>query len=227
MTTPPRDEAELLARARTWAGATVRELAAACGGAMPRDLRRHKGWLGELLETALGATASSRPLPDFVALGIELKTIPIDPVGRPLESTHVCTVALGDLIGQRWQTSTVRLKLRRVLWVPIEARGDLPLADRRVGQPLLWSPDTAQEAVLRADWEEHMELLSCGRFDELDARLGQYLQIRPKAANGRALTAAGDSNGLPAATLPRGFYLRPSFTRTLLDRARRHPRLEG
>lgn len=213
---PPRDEAELLDRARAWSGATVCEVAAACGRAMPRDLRRHKGWLGELLETALGATASSRPLPDFVELGIELKTIPIDPLGRPLESTHVCTVALNALTGQRWPTSTVRLKLRRVLWVPVEARSELALADRRVGQPLLWSPDSAQEAVLRADWEEHMELLSTGRFDELDARLGQYLQVRPKAANGRALTAAGDDGGVPAATLPRGFYLRPSFTRTLL-----------
>ena len=214
---PPRDEAELLARARAWAGATVGELAAAHQWPVPGDLRRHKGWLGELLETALGASAGSRPVPDFAQLGIELKTIPITEDGRPRESTHVCTVALGALIGQHWLSSTVRLKLSRVLWMPVEARDDRPLAERRLGHALLWSPDAAQENVLRADWEEHMELLSTGRFDELDARLGVYLQIRPKAANGRALTAAGDRNGAPAATLPRGFYLRPSFTQMLLN----------
>ncbi len=214
--TPPRDEAELLARAQGLAGTTVGELASALGHSVPRDLRRHKGWLGELVESALGATASSRPVPDFTELGIELKTIPIGDDGRPRESTHVCTVALGDLIGQRWQQSTVRLKLSRVLWMPVETRGELPLAARRFGLPRLWSPDTRQESVLRADWEEHMELLTTGRFDELDARLGLYLQIRPKAANRRALTAAGDSGGAPAVTLPRGFYLRPSFTHTVL-----------
>ena len=214
--TPPRDEAELLARARHWAGATVGELARTLEQDVPRDLRRHKGWLGELLENALGATAGSRPLPDFTELGIELKTIPIGADGRPRESTHVCSVALGNLIGQRWQDSTVRLKLARVLWVPVETRDELPLAARRIGLPRLWSPDTAQESVLRADWEEHMELLSTGRFEELDARLGLYLQIRPKAANRRALTAAGDSGGAPAATLPRGFYLRSRFTHAIL-----------
>lgn len=214
---PPRDEAELLARARAWAGATVGELAAAHQWRVPSDLRRHKGWLGELVEAALGASASSRPVPDFTQLGIELKTIPVSADGRPRESTHVCTVALGDLIGQRWLSSTVRLKLSRVLWMPVETSSDRPLGERRLGQALLWSPDVAQENVLRADWEEHMELLTTGRFDELDARLGVYLQIRPKAAHSRALTAAGDRNGVPAATLPRGFYLRPSFTHSLLN----------
>ena len=214
--TPPRDEAELLARARHWAGATVGELARTLEQDVPRDLRRHKGWLGELLENALGATAGSRPLPDFTELGIELKTIPIGADGRPRESTHVCSVALGDLIGQRWQDSTVRLKLARVLWVPVETRAELPLAARRIGLPRLWSPNAAQESVLRADWEEHMELLSTGRFEELDARLGLYRQIRPQAATSRALTAAGDSGGAPAATLPRGFYLRSRFTHAIL-----------
>ncbi len=213
---PPRDEAELLSRARAWAGATVGELAAAHQWPVPHDLRRHKGWLGELVEAALGASAGSRPVPDFAELGIELKTIPVSAAGRPRESTHVCTVALGDLIGQRWLSSTVRLKLSRVLWMPVEVRDDQPLLERRLGQALLWSPDPAQETVLRADWEEHMELLTTGRFDELDARLGVYLQIRPKAAHSRALTAAGDRSGAPAATLPRGFYLRPSFTHLLL-----------
>ena len=213
---PPRDEAELLARARALAGATVAEVAASCGWAVPRDLRRHKGWLGDLLEAALGATARSRPLPDFTELGIELKTVPVDVAGRPRESTHVCAIALGDLAGQRWQTSTVRAKLARVLWMPVEARAELPLAVRRIGAPRLWSPSAAEEGVLRADWEEHMELLATGRFDQLDARLGVYLQVRPKAANARALTAAGDAEGAPGATLPRGFYLRSSFTRGLL-----------
>lgn len=217
---PPRSEAELLARASACAGRTIAELAHGVGWPVPRDLRRHKGWSGELLEAVLGATAGSNPQPDFVELGIELKTVPLGPDGTPRESTHVCTVAVHDLVGSRWETSTVRRKLARVLWVPVEGSPQIALGARRVGQACLWSPGADEEAVLRADWEEYMELLATGRYDAIDARLGVYLQIRPKAANSRALVAASDAHGVPAATLPRGFYLRPGFTKSILLAAR-------
>jgi DNA mismatch repair protein MutH len=41
-------------------------------------LKRDKGWIGILLELWLGASAGSKPEQDFAALGVELKTIPID-----------------------------------------------------------------------------------------------------------------------------------------------------
>ena len=154
--------------------------------------------MGELLESALGACSQSRPVPDFEHLGIEMKTIPIHKNGRPRESTHVCTVRLRDLVGQRWRTSTVYAKLQRVLWIPIEAAPSIPLARRRVGCPIIWSPTANQERVLRDDWEEQVELIATGRIDELDARLGTYLQVRPKAANAQALAPATDASGAPA-----------------------------
>ncbi|MEQ8661531.1 MAG: DNA mismatch repair endonuclease MutH [Gammaproteobacteria bacterium] len=212
----PHSEAELLARAHALAGVTLGELASTLGVTLPSDLRRHKGVIGELLEAALGASAGARPVPDFEQLGIELKTVPLGANERPRESTHVCTVALGDLLGQRWADSTVRRKLARVLWVPIAATPTLPLAARRIGAARLWSPAAVEERVLAADWEEHMELLATGRFDEIDGRLGTWLQVRPKAANGAALVAASDADGRPAATLPRGFYLRAAFTARIL-----------
>ncbi|MGR8920810.1 MAG: DNA mismatch repair endonuclease MutH [Gammaproteobacteria bacterium] len=214
--TAPASEAELVARADALAGLTLGEIAARHGVRLPPDLRRHKGIIGELLEAALGASAGSRPEPDFVHLGIELKTIPVDRRGRPRESTHVCTVALTDLVGQSWTGSTVLRKLSRVLWVPVESAAGLAPADRRVGRPRLWSPSPAEAATLRSDWEEHMELIATGRLAELDARLGVALQVRPKAPNRDALGAASDADGAPAATLPRGFYLRPQFTARIL-----------
>jgi len=208
-----------MARAQAWAGHTLDDLARACQSRLPSDLRGHKGLLGDLLECVLGASAASRPEPDFVELGIELKTVPIDARGRPCESTHVCAVTLDELVGQTWARSSVRHKLARVLWMPLEATPSVPLARRRLGCPRLWSPDAAQEAVLRQDWEEHMELMTTGRFDELDARRGTYLQVRPKAANSRSLARASDRRGHFTATLPRGFYLRASFTRAILGQA--------
>lgn len=213
----PASEAELLARARALAGDSLGELAERLGIAeIPRDLRRDKGWIGELLERELGASAGSLPQPDFPKLGVELKTIPVRADGQPTESTHVCSVPLADSFGMSWDRSPVRRKLRRVLWIPIEAQRAIPVNERRIGNPLLWSPSDPQEQQLKLDWEELMRFIGLGEVDQLSANHGVYLQVRPKAADSRALTPSVGPQGTPAMTLPRGFYLRASFTAEIL-----------
>lgn len=218
---PPASEAELLARATALVGCALGDLAQTAGIAPPGATRHAKGYAGALLECLLGADAGSRPLPDFSALGVELKSIPVNPAGLPVESTFLCVAPVRGGAGLRFEDSPVWKKLARVLWIPVEADPALPLASRRIGWPLLWSPEAADARVLREDWEELMELLTAGGLEALDARVGRYLQVRPKAANARALTASHDETGAPAATLPRGFYLRTRFTRRVLAGVRR------
>lgn len=155
-------------------------------------------------------------MPDFPHLGIELKTIPVGRDGRPRESTHICAISLYDNAERYWRDSLVWRKLARVLWVPIETGADQTLGDRRIGVACLWSPSAEQEEALRRDWEELMELISLGRADRITGRHGLYLQVRPKAASGRARTAATNAEGERCAALPRGFYLRPAFTEIVL-----------
>ncbi|MFQ2480337.1 DNA mismatch repair endonuclease MutH [Aeromonas caviae] len=214
----PQSEQELLSRAYAMAGFTLAQLAATAGIPVPRDLRRDKGWTGQLIEWQLGASAGSRPEQDFPDLGIELKTIPVDPQGRPLETTFVCVAPLIGVNGQRWEESNVRNKLSRVLWIPVEGSRDIPVGDRRVGMPLLWSPNEEEEGLLRQDWEELMDMIVLGEVEQISARHGQVLQLRPKAANSKALTRAIGRNGQPIMTLPRGFYLKIEFTHQLLQR---------
>lgn len=218
LTSPPETEAQLLAQAQRLAGYTLGELAELAGMPTPRDLKRDKGWIGVLLERWLGASAGSKPEQDFAALGVELKTIPIDPLGGPLETTFVCVAPLTGNTGVVWETSHVRHKLKRVLWVPVEGSRTIPLAERRVGSPLLWSPDADEEQQLRQDWEELMDLIVLGQVTRITARHGEVLQLRPKAANSKALTEAIGEHGEPILTLPRGFYLKKNFTRALLTR---------
>ncbi len=212
----PDTEQQLLENARQIAGLSLAQLAGQLDQALPVDLKTDKGRVGQLLELALGATASSLPEPDFQKIGVELKTLPLNARGQPAETTYVCTVPLTNTGGQSWQTCWVRRKLQRVLWVPIEADARIALAKRRIGMPLLWSPSAEQEAVLRQDWEEHMELIVTGQIETISARQGTWLQIRPKAAHGRVLCNSVDAEGKPAETLPRGFYLRTEFTRAIL-----------
>lgn len=213
----PETESELMQRAIGLAGRRLGELAQLHQTPVPDHLKKIKGWVGELLETALGATASNLPEPDFQSLGIELKTIPIKPDGHPKESTFVCTAPLVDTSGLRWQDSTVKKKLNRVLWLPIESDPSVALAERRIGNAVLWSPDNQQEAILCADWQEIIERISLGELETIDASLGQYLQLRPKAANAKSLAAGIDKQGNKIQTLPRGFYLRSRFTQQILQ----------
>ncbi|HIF9085310.1 TPA: DNA mismatch repair endonuclease MutH [Photobacterium damselae] len=214
----PLSENELLQRAQELAGLTLGELAYQAGIVVPPDLRRDKGWVGQLLEWHLGASAGSKPVPDFAELGIELKTIPIGYNGKPLETTFVCVAPLIGVQGLSWQQSHIRHKLARVLWIPVEGERDLPLADRHVGSPLIWSPSAQEEAQLQQDWEELMDMIVLGQVEQITARHGEVLQLRPKAANSKALTEAYGANGQPIKTLPRGFYLKTTFTAAILER---------
>jgi DNA mismatch repair protein MutH len=216
--TAPRDEAELVERAATLAGLRLTELAARFDVPVPPDLRRAKGFVGSLVERALGASAGSRALPDFPELGIELKTLPVDRTGAPVESTFVCTIPLTEIGQVEWADSRVRRKLATVLWMPVEGEREIPVAERRIGQALLYRLTLEDEAVLRADWEELAGIIGRGHVEALTGHLGQFLQIRPKAAHSRARRLGFDADGAPFAALPRGFYLRPSFTRALLAR---------
>lgn len=218
LSSSPDSEAQLMAQAQRLAGYSLGELARLAGLPIPQDLKRDKGWIGLLLEVWLGASAGSKPEQDFAALGVELKTIPVDSQGKPLETTFVCVAPLTGNTGITWETSHVKHKLNRVLWVPVEGERAIPLAERRIGSPLIWSPDEEEDRQLRLDWEELMDMIVLGQVERITARHGEVLQLRPKAANSKALTEAIGTHGEPILTLPRGFYLKKNFTGALLAR---------
>lgn len=211
-----KTETELLEKAQWLAGFSLGEIAQNLNVMVPPDLRKDKGWVGMLIETALGAKAGSKAEQDFAHLGIELKTIPINSQGLPLETTFVSLAPLTNNNGITWETSHVRHKLQKVLWIPIEGERQIPLSMRRIGQPILWSPSVKQEQQLKQDWEELMELIVLGRLNEINAKIGEVLQLRPKGKNSYSLTNAFNQDGERVQSLPLGFYLRKNFTKKIL-----------
>lgn len=213
---PPQTQDELMQRCQILAGKTLGQIAAELKIDVPENLQRHKGWVGMLLESYLGADAGNQAEPDFMGLGIEMKTMPLNALGQPKESTYVCTVSMrqsGELV---WQDSWVRRKLSHVLWVPVEADPDIPLAERYVGNAWLWRPSEEQDAILKRDWEELMDRIVLGEQADITAKEGEYMQLRPKAANSRILVKGVSAQGEQEFINPKGFYLRTSFTKLLL-----------
>jgi DNA mismatch repair protein MutH len=214
---PPQSEAELLERARAMAGESLAALARDQGVAVRTNSRRAKGWAGQLMELYLGASAGSLSEPDFQNIGVELKTIPVSAAGEPRESTYVCSVPLMGGASASWHGCNVQRKLARVLWVPVVGGKSTLPGDRIIGWPLLWSPSPQQAADLEADWRELMDMVCMGELESISAHHGNCLQIRPKAADARARRWGIGETGEHVRTLPRGFYLRPSFTRAILQ----------
>ena len=213
----PQTLEQLLSQAQSIAGLTFGELADELHIPVPIDLKRDKGWVGMLLETALGATAGSKAEQDFSHLGVELKTLPINAEGYPLETTFVSLAPLVQNSGVKWENSHVCHKLSCVLWMPIEGSRHIPLRERHIGAPILWKPTAEQERQLKQDWEELMDLIVLGKLEQITARIGEVMQLRPKGANSRAVTKGIGKNGEIIDTLPLGFYLRKEFTAQILN----------
>ncbi|WP_209585737.1 DNA mismatch repair endonuclease MutH [Haemophilus influenzae] len=212
----PQTLEQLLSQAQSIAGLTFGELADELHIPVPIDLKRDKGWVGMLLETALGATAGSKAEQDFSHLGVELKTLPINAEGYPLETTFVSLAPLVQNSGVKWENSHVCHKLSCVLWMPIEGSRHIPLRERHIGAPILWKPTAEQERQLKQDWEELMDLIVLGKLEQITARIGEVMQLRPKGANSRTVTKGIGKNGEIIDTLPLGFYLRKEFTAQIL-----------
>jgi DNA mismatch repair protein MutH len=216
-TKTPANKQELMERANSLTGLTIQQLANKMNTNVPESLVHAKGWFGNLLELYLGAEAASAPKPDFINLGIELKTIPIAENGKPKESTYICVVQLEPDALSSWNNSLVKNKLTEVLWIPFETSKTIPVALRRIGSPILWKANTQQEQQLKKDWQELCDMIALGELDKISSSMGTYLQIRPKAANASSLTQDKNQPSSNALTLPRGFYLRSSFTHSIIS----------
>ncbi|CDZ78420.1 Methyl-directed mismatch repair protein [Legionella massiliensis] len=211
------NEEELLANCQMIEGVSFLQLAASLQLSIPAESQKRKGWTGLAIEMALGTTAGNKAIPDFANLGIELKTLPLNENGKPAESTFVTSIPLLTIHQQNWLSSQCYAKLKRVLWLPIEGDKAIPFEHRRIGRGFLWSPKESEATILAEDWNELTMMIATGHLEEINASIGQYLQVRPKAANAKSLCYGFNSEGEKILTLPRGFYLRAGFTEQVIQ----------
>lgn len=183
---------------------------------VPENTTRSKGWTGQLLERVLGATAGSKPVPDFEAIGVEMKSLPVDRTGMPLESTYICKVAHMETGATPWRESWACHKLARVLWVPVLGERQIPISERIIGTPFLWTPSQREESILEADWKLLQEWILQGGIGEITGTMGAALHIRPKAGSSAEKKWMLGEDGEWIKETPRGYYLRTSFTHRVL-----------
>ncbi|PPI87774.1 DNA mismatch repair endonuclease MutH [Candidatus Pantoea edessiphila] len=211
----PKNIITLLARAHALAGFTIENLAYNAGLLVPDNLKNNKGWIGKLIELYLGANSKNKAQQDFINLGIELKTIPIDSFGHPIQNTFICTASINN-IAVNWEDSNIYNKLSNILWIPIEGTVSIPLKIRKIGKPLLWSPNIKEKIMLRKDWEEIIDMIVFGKMRYVTTYQGTLLQIKTKN-NNKMLIKNIDSKIRNILSTTRSFYLKRSFTKIIMS----------
>lgn len=207
----------LCKKARSLQDYKLADLAEICKVEKPEHNITAKGWSGQLIEQLLGVKNNSFSGPDFPELGVELKTIPVSVDYKPFETTYITTVPLLPKEMTSFEDSILYAKLRCVLWIPLIAKTKTQaVTERVVGRAVLWQPNEKELNIIQQDFFEIMEYIVSGEIDSLNAQVGQYLHVRPKALNSKKRTYTLNSDGEYIQTSPKGFYLRTSLTREIL-----------
>ena len=209
----------LLAHARALVGVELGELADALGLPVPVGRVRTKGWSGQVIEHELGVAVGGTRGPDFAALGIELKTVPVRAETlEPLESTAVCQIDPVAIAGESWDSSYVRLKLARVLFVALDVPdGARSVGERRVAAVRLWSPNAAEERRCAPTSScSCATTTAAGGPPRSPATWAPCCRSAPRGATPPTRATPTTPQGRPTRVGKHGFYLRPAFVARLL-----------
>ena len=178
-----------------------------------------KGFAGQLVELFLGAHAHNQSGPDFTKLGIELKTVPVGFDLMPQEHTFICAADLAPRHMIPFAQSALFHKMQHMLFVMLLAprNAGLSMGERRILGYFFFDLTGEHRQQVETDYNEMQELLLSHQFDQLTSSLGNVLQLRPRGLPGKDVVAVHDEEGQLIYTKTRGYYLRSSFTRTLLQ----------
>lgn len=225
----PQSVATLQERLEHILGRSIAELSALALLEPPRQSSGAKGYVGQLIELFLGAHSHNRPDPDFIDLGIELKTMPVGFDLMPQESTFVCSATINPRFMVPFTQSALYHKLKHVLFVLILAPKSvkLTLGERRVLGYFFFQLQEPYFKTIETDYNEFQEMIFAGHAREIDGSMGTLVQLRPKATHANEVICITDSEGNRTYTKPRGYYLRTSFTRELVNTFIREQGLES
>lgn len=213
----PLSQEQLSSRLDLLVGRSIGELCALAKIEAPKNNIAAKGFAGHILELFLGAHAHNQSLPDFVNLGIELKSLPVSSNFKVQTPTFVSMATLSSSSFIPFEHSSLYHKVNKLLFVLLHAPKGMPIGKRRILGYFFYTPDKPTLEAMAADYNEFCELIFAARAREINASVGNILQILPKAAHGQVYTPIRDHQGNKAYIAPKAYYLRPSFTNTLLE----------
>jgi len=182
---------------------------------------KNKGNIGNIIEShGFGIKNNNDSRPDFEALGIELKVLPMKRLGdRSLtvkERTKICLINYKKLIEEKWDSSHARHKLYRILFVFYEYDNRSPMQSKILDN-LLYKLEINEEPLIRSDWERTKKLVADGYAHTLSESQNRVLAASRSGAGKLSEDQWPEQpNKTHSRTArQRSFSLKPSYTKTL------------
>jgi DNA mismatch repair endonuclease MutH len=176
-------EFAVLQRLESLRGKTIAKLA----GRLDVPISRAKSGIALLVRRALGVQNDRARIREFEQFGIEIKTAPVSPAGKPFESMSFPRFDHMEIGEDEWFDSDLRARLERLLIVPvIRDSRDQDKAEHRIGRAFFWSPSADELDAIQIEWELFRDAIKAGRADRLpSARETKFIHVRPKGRDGR------------------------------------------
>ena len=139
---------------------------------LPHTLR---AWLGQPSNGRSG---------EFERFGVEVKTVPVTRVGRPVESTSFPSFIHEELVFESWEDSDLLGRLNTdPRSFPSNAKKGSAQATAVVGRPFFWSPTHRSSIGICEEWEDFRQRISrlVVPGDSRPLPRPSYIHVRPKA----------------------------------------------
>jgi DNA mismatch repair endonuclease MutH len=208
-------EDDLLERASQLKGKTITEIF------QGEINEKNKGNIGNIIEShGFGIKNNNDARPDFEALGIELKVLPLKRLGDKSltvkERTKICLINYKKLIEEKWDSSHARHKLYRILFVFYEYDNRSPMQSKILDN-LLYKLEINEEPLIRSDWERTKKLVGDGYAHTLSESQNRVLAASRSGAGKLSEDQWPEQpNQIHSRTArQRSFSLKPSYTKTL------------
>lgn len=148
------DSAEILRFAQLLVGKRIDQVLDVPPG--PASGSRTKGVVGAHYERIFGIKTNSDARPDFPKAGVELKSVPLERIGRGLRVKERCSLTTIDysaVLSTPLGKSHLWAKTRQILFVFYEWSPGVPMTTFRTAGVTLWSPGSLEESLLRKTYK--------------------------------------------------------------------------
>lgn len=183
---------------------------------------KNKGIIGNTIEESyFKIKQNSSPHPDFDKVGVELKTIPlIQQIHKVAvkERTKVCSINYQTLIHEEWESSHVKIKLNKILFI-YYLYDKKDIKNSLIKKVNLWelSKDKS-EIIIKDDWIKTKQIVLDGYAHELSEK--NFKVLSPARSGSGGIDRNGEKKDLVPQVnvkhkdkaLKRAFTLKQSFT---------------
>jgi DNA mismatch repair protein MutH len=140
---------------------TLKTLSDYVGHTYPKiSIYTNKGIAGQILEAVIGNAPNSNPNPDVKDINVELKVLPLRKIGnqiQPKERSKIKSINYNKIINEEWQTSDVRNKMDKILFLLYEHPSGKTYKDWEeflFKGTLLYEVKNEKENIVQEDWEQ-------------------------------------------------------------------------